>query len=137
MRNVFPLVIGTLLLVPGCPSYGGNMRIIKDIPYAVREGVELRLTSLDIYAPEIGEDVPVLVFIHAGSREVSRAQSQLLAETLTAVGGRADVRHATYDNHMTLKRELGQPGDEQSAWVLAFLQQLSPTSEALRTTSRL
>ncbi|MCK4871920.1 MAG: alpha/beta hydrolase [Phycisphaerales bacterium] len=38
-----------------------------DITYVQQDGADDALTSLDIYAPTIGEDHPVLVYIHGGA----------------------------------------------------------------------
>jgi len=43
-----------------------DIEIFKDIPYAKIKGTDPNLTSLDIYTPVIGEDCPVLVFVHGG-----------------------------------------------------------------------
>ena len=39
----------------------------KDLPYAKIDGVDPKLTSLDVYAPKEGKDCPVMVFIHGGA----------------------------------------------------------------------
>jgi len=43
-----------------------DIEIFKDIPYAKIKGTDPNLTSLDIYTPIIGENCPVIVFIHGG-----------------------------------------------------------------------
>jgi acetyl esterase/lipase len=42
------------------------MKTILDLPYATMEGVEPKLTSLDLYAPPSTTNAPVLVWVHGG-----------------------------------------------------------------------
>jgi len=44
-----------------------NVKIFKDIPYAIIEDFEPYFTSLDIYTPLAGEQLPVIVFVHGGT----------------------------------------------------------------------
>jgi arylformamidase len=44
-----------------------DIRIYKDIPYAVIKGVDPNFTSLDIYTPLTGGHFSVIVFIHGGT----------------------------------------------------------------------
>jgi len=44
-----------------------GIEIFKDIPYTEIKGVNPNLTSLDIYTPVIGENCPIIVFIHGGT----------------------------------------------------------------------
>lgn len=44
-----------------------DIKIFKDIPYTKIKGVNPNLTSLDIYTLVIGENCPVIVFIHGGT----------------------------------------------------------------------
>jgi len=44
-----------------------GIEIFKDLPYTEIKGVSPNLTSLDIYTPVIGENCPVIVFIHGGT----------------------------------------------------------------------
>ena len=44
-----------------------GIKIFKDIPYVEIKGVNPNFTSLDIYTPVIGENCPVIVFIHGGT----------------------------------------------------------------------
>jgi len=44
-----------------------DIEIFKDIPYMEIKDVNPKFTSLDIYTPVIGENYPVIVFIHGGT----------------------------------------------------------------------
>ena len=48
------------------PANEPRQTIVRDVPYFQREGGEARLTSLDVYAPRDGKDLPVVVWIHGG-----------------------------------------------------------------------
>jgi len=41
--------------------------IFKDIPYVENKGTDPNLSNLDIYTPVMGENCPVIVFIHGGT----------------------------------------------------------------------
>jgi acetyl esterase/lipase len=49
------------------PSLPDDVRVERNIPYAQIDGVDPKLTSLDVYAPPRGDHMPVMVFIHGGS----------------------------------------------------------------------
>jgi len=44
-----------------------NIKIFRDIPYGVIKDFKPYFNSLDIYTPLIGEQLPVIVFIHGGT----------------------------------------------------------------------
>ncbi|MCR4316931.1 MAG: alpha/beta hydrolase [Planctomycetes bacterium] len=44
-----------------------NLRIVKDVVYAEREGFDPKLTSYDVYAPKEITGAPVMIFIHGGA----------------------------------------------------------------------
>jgi len=44
-----------------------DIEIFKEIPYAEIKGANSNLTHLDIYTPVIGENCPVLIFVHGGT----------------------------------------------------------------------
>lgn len=44
-----------------------NISIFKDIPYDVINDFEPYFTSLDIYTPLSGEQLPVIIFVHGGT----------------------------------------------------------------------
>ncbi len=54
--------ITPLLQDPAPPRVAKHL----DVPYHRVEGAEARLTCLDVYAPESGEGLPILVMIHGG-----------------------------------------------------------------------
>jgi arylformamidase len=58
------------LLLAGLVAIGddaiADMRVERDIAYA-KHGDNSRRTSLDVYAPEVGDEHPVVVWIHGGA----------------------------------------------------------------------
>ena len=71
-----------------------------------------------------GKSIPPFLLIHAGIRAASREESHAMADLMSKVGIPATVKHAQDKNHMTVNRELGEPGDEPTQWILAFLKGL-------------
>jgi acetyl esterase/lipase len=58
-----------LVTLSGCSGISSNdqeMTLSIDIPYAVTEGVDPNLLSLDVYAPSGAKDLPVILMIHGG-----------------------------------------------------------------------
>ena len=64
------------------------------------------------------------LILPVAQRRDSTAQSEKLARLLRAGGSRAEVLPQPGKTHMTLNRELGQPGDQSTAVVDRFLAQL-------------
>ena len=60
---------------------------------------------------------------HVASRDDSRAQAKALADALTKGGTAAEVV-SVEGTHMTINRELGRPGDANTATVTAFLKRV-------------
>ncbi len=62
---------------PAALQAGGvPMKMFLDLPYAKFEGVEPKLTSLDVYAPPGATSAPILVWVHGGgSARATRAKS--------------------------------------------------------------
>lgn len=60
--------LGTALaLILACMGWAQEARVVRNVPYATREGFPPRLTQLDIYVPAGKGPFPVVVFIHGGS----------------------------------------------------------------------
>ena len=68
-----------------------------------------------------GRRYPPFVIFHAGQRPDSREQAEALAERLRAAGGEATTSHEPDENHMTIKRGLGTPGDGPTGKIYEFL----------------
>ena len=70
-----------------------------------------------------GLKVAPFLIVHAGDRAAFGRQSKELAKALTDAGCTAETKHSPDDNHMTINRGFGMPGDEVTAWVMAFFEQ--------------
>jgi hypothetical protein len=69
-----------------------------------------------------GKLYPPFLIFHVGLREDSHEQAELLAGKLRQAGGRAVTSHERAKNHITINRELGEPGDEPTRKVFEFLE---------------
>ncbi len=65
--------------------------------------------------------LPALFAVHAGLRVESRVESRELAEAWRASGARAEVYHARRKDHGGINKQLGQPDDEDTPPIEAFL----------------
>jgi arylformamidase len=82
------LALTTFLALYSDDSTTAEMKVVRDIPYAVREGFDPDLTALDVYAPASGENHPVVVMIHGGGWRIgdkgtgaaARAKAQFFVE---------------------------------------------------------
>lgn len=65
---LFIIIIALLFVLPAIAheEFKG-IEIFKDIPYVEIEGKNPNFNRLDIYTPVIGENFPVIVFIHGGT----------------------------------------------------------------------
>ena len=71
---------------PAALQAGGvPMKMFLDLPYAKFEGVEPKLTSLDVYAPPGATSAPILVWVHGGGwRAATKAKSPAYRRRLCA-----------------------------------------------------
>ena len=67
------------------------------------------------------KSIPPFLILHAGTREESAARSRELGEALTKAGVRAYVLHAPDKDHGSINRDIGQPDDPVTGWILQFL----------------
>lgn len=78
--------LALLLFLIGIPSAMGDARIQKGVVYSDTQdgGVE---TSLDVYAPPSGKDLPIVCWIHGGGWQVgNKERVDLKKEALNAKG---------------------------------------------------
>ena len=73
MKNniaIFLTIFLAVLILTGCAgntlTSSQEMTINLDTPYAVIDGVDPNLRSLDVYAPSGSSDPPVVLMIHGG-----------------------------------------------------------------------
>lgn len=65
----------------------GPVTVTRDIQYLYVEGYPASFTSLDIYTPGAGGDLPVVIFIHGGSwREGDKGDTGLFDDVFTRSG---------------------------------------------------
>jgi len=65
---LFIIIIALLFVFPAIAQKElKRIEIFKDIPYIETREANPNFTSLDIYTPVIGENCPVIVFIHGGT----------------------------------------------------------------------
>lgn len=71
----------------------------------------------------VGESaVPPFLVTHVASRPDSTAQSTRLVEAIVAAGGKAERITAEGKSHATINRDVGDPEDEFSKRVMAFIE---------------
>jgi acetyl esterase/lipase len=68
-----------------------------------------------------GKRVPPFLILHVADRPDSKAQSELLAESLTSAGIEAAVVPGEGKTHGTINADLGKPGDAPTKAVFEFL----------------
>jgi len=86
----------------------------------------------------VGKDkgIPPFLLLHAGAREESAARSRELSAALTRAGVRAYVLHAADKDHGSINRDIGQPGDAVTGWILQFLVECGADEPARRPAGR-
>lgn len=108
-----------------------------DIPTRLQQGLTPRAKTLfeavftrdpatqrdasPVHHIQAGQPIPPFLILHVADRPVSRHQSNLLADRLTAAGYAARALPAENKTHGTINRELGQPDDPPTLAVFEFL----------------
>jgi arylformamidase len=72
-----------------------------------------------------GKGIPPFLILHVAARPETKAQSQWLADKLTAAGVPARVVAAAGTTHGTINANLGRPGDGPTREVFDFLNKLT------------
>jgi acetyl esterase/lipase len=70
-----------------------------------------------------GKGIPPFLILHVARRHDSKAQSEALAAKLREAGVTATVVPAEGKTHLTINRELGEPGDGPTEAVFEFLRE--------------
>lgn len=120
-----------------------------DVPKQMQQG---GLLTRQIYEPAFGTDpprqarlsptlhaaapnAPRWLILHVARREDAAAQSSALARALEQAGAKVQLEPVDGESHMTINRELGEPGNPQTDLVAAFLRNIQ-SSTASRPASR-
>jgi len=98
---------------------GPAMTALLHNAFGTDTAVHADASPINHVAPD--KDILPFLLVYVASRDVARDQSEAFAETLTRANVPAEVYPAKDKTHMTLNRELGQPGDLPTKIVLDFL----------------
>lgn len=79
---------------------------------------------------EKGKRIPPFLILHVADRRDSTVQSNRLAAALRDAGVRAAAVPCAGKNHMTINRELGNPGDGPTAELVRFLDETETAPNA-------
>jgi len=93
------------------PAFGEDSALLKD--------------ASPVYHVAKDKAIPPFFIIYAGSREMSRMESELLGDKLKKSGVYVELYHAIDKNHGTLNRELGVDKDESTEKILQFLKKIT------------
>lgn len=78
-----------------------------------------------IYHLKQGRSCPDYLIIPIAGREITQTQSKHLAAMIKKTGGHAEVFVAKNRSHMTLNKQIGNPGDVPTQEIMKFLKKCS------------
>jgi hypothetical protein len=109
---------------PAALQAGGvPMKTVLDLPYAKFEGVEPKLTRLDVYAPPSATNAPILVWVHGGGwargdkSQVAGLPAAFVREGLTPYTDRMIVARWAYNTNLITFAYRARPGQTEPSQV--------------------
>jgi len=125
-RLTLPTLRGTILLdgaaydIPQLVAQSGErLRKLYTTVFSEDEATQRAASPVTYVAP--GKGIPPFLIAHVADRPASTAESSLFAAALREAGVEVTVFAAEGKTHASINRELGQPGDETTQQVFAFL----------------
>lgn len=103
--------------IPNQIDRGGNAALYRSV-FGDDADYWRRMSPLS-HADRAG--LPAALIHHSEGRAASRLQAQALAEALRTAGGEAQVHEALGEDHASINRGFGEPGDETTRLTMAFL----------------